>query len=117
VNIEKISEIESQIINYIRIYNRFNNDPQIRLLISNIQQVILAYYSLMNRDARKLNIQIFDMPWDEIISGKIDLLNPQIDSSNPFTVSRITAGRTLGGRTKKRRNKRRRTQRRKRTYK
>ena len=115
-NYETLPAIDSYFRTYIEINKRFNNHPQIRVLISNIQQVILAYYSLMNRDARELNIQIFAMPWDEIISGEIDLTNPQINSSNPFTVRSITR-RTLGGRTKKRRNKRRRTLRRKRTYK
>ena len=118
VNIDKIPEIENYFLNVIKSYERFNSDHNIRVLISNIQQIILAYYSLMNKDARELNIQIFAMPWDKIISGEIDLLNPEIDSStpqiyssNPFTVNSIT--RRSGGRTKKRRNKKRRTLRRK----
>jgi hypothetical protein len=108
---EKIKEIKEHVNNLVESHNNLNNDPEIRVLISNIQQIILAYYSLINNTARELNIKIFDMPWDKIISGKIDLTNPQIDSSNPFTVSSITR-RTLGGRTKKRRHRKRRTQRR-----
>jgi hypothetical protein len=102
---EKIETIESNFASDFNKNKQFNNNHEIRLLISNIEQIILAYESLMNNTARELNIKIFNMPWDKIISGEIDL-------ANPFTVSRIGAGRT-----KKRRNKRRRTQRRKRTYK
>lgn len=115
VNIDKIPEIEKYFLNVIELYKRFNSDHNIRVLISNIQQIILAYYSLINKDARELNIQIFDMPWDKIISGEIDLLNPEIDSYNPFTVRSIT--RRSGGRTKKRRNKKRRSLRRKPSHK
>lgn len=114
-NYENLPKIDTYFRTYIEINNRFNNIPQVRVLISNIQQIILAYYSLMNKDARELNIQIFAMPWDKIISGEIDLLNSEIYSSNPFTVSSIT--RRSGGRTKKRRNKKRRTQRRKPSHK
>ena len=102
---EKIEKIEEDVNNLVQSHNNLNNDTEIRVLISNIQQIILAYKSLMDKDARELNQKIFAMPWDKIISGEIVL-------SNPFTVSSIGAGRT-----KKRRNKRRRTQRRKRTYK
>lgn len=115
---EKIKKIESDFATDFNNNKKFNNDREISLLISNIEQVILAYYSLINNTASELNKKIFKMPWDKIISGKIDLLNPEIDSStpeidssNPFKVSSIT-GRSLGGRTKKRRNKKRRTQRR-----
>ena len=112
---EKIETIESNFASDFNKNKQFNNNHEIRLLISNIEQIILAYESLMNNTARELNIKIFNMPWDKIISGEIDLLNSEIYSSNPFTVSSIT--RRSGGRTKKRRNKKRRTQRRKPSHK
>jgi hypothetical protein len=112
---EKIKKIESNFASDFDKNRQFNNNHEISLLISNIEQVILAYESLMNNTARELNIKIFKMPWDKIISGEINLLNPEIDLSNPFTVRSIT--RRSGGRTKKRRNKKRRTLRRKPHYK
>lgn len=102
---EKIEKIEEDVNNLVESHDNFNNDQEIRVLISNIQQIILAYKSLMDKDARELNEKLFDMVWK------------QNNLPNPFKVSSITGRRPTGGRTKKRRNKRRRTQRRKRTYK
>jgi hypothetical protein len=102
---EKIEKIEEDVNNLVESHDNFNNDQEIRVLISNIQQIILAYKSLMDKDARELNEKLFDMVWK------------QNNLPNHFKVSSITGRRPTGGRTKKRRNKRRRTQRRKRTYK